>query len=439
MALSSYESAGSPRSIGDLVANQRPGYSFDRPLYTDRSVYEFEMERIFRRRWLFVDHVARIPRPGDFILRDIAGDSIIVIRDHEARVRAFYNVCRHCGSRLCTQDKGRVKHLACPYHGWTYTLDGRLANARLMPPDFDPSAHGLNACHLRVVEGLIFISLCAGDPPEFDEMVAPFLPFLDFHGVASAKIAHREVFTVAGNWKLVVENNLECYHCIRAHPEYASVASSDYMLNFGGGPDSGPQDAIRDFQSKLTAWEEHVKALGHPVGSFVDAATSNHFRAASRAPILEGLLSMTKGGEAAAPLMGKLRHYDGGRTALTFDPLTLLLLFNDYAIIMNFMPKSEGQSETVLTWLVDPNAREGEDYNREHLTWLYDVTLRQDKTIIENNQAGVCSSAYRPGPYSTQEAAVVRFHQWYCSQMKSEVEPGPGRLNACLPEAHLSN
>lgn len=417
MAHSSYQSDGSPRSIGELVAEQRPGYSFDRPFYTDVAVYELEIERLFRRRWLFVDHVARIPRPGDFVLRDIAGESIIVVRDHDAQVRAFYNVCRHRGSRLCQRSAGHVERFVCPYHAWTYGLDGRLSNARLMAPGFDPATHGLNACHLRVVAGLIFISLCDGDPPAFDEMVAPFLPFLDFHGVAGAKIAHREVLPVAGNWKLLVENNLECYHCLPAHPEYCTVASRDYVLNFGGGPDSGPQDTARDYQSKLTAWEEQQKALGHPMTSFVDVATSDHFRAASRVPILDGRVSMTEGGEAAAPLMGKFLDYDGGRTALAFDPLTLMLLFNDYAIIMSFMPKSEGHSETVLTWLVDSNAREGQNYSRERLTWLYDVTLRQDKSIVENNQAGVCSSAYRPGPYSVQEAAVVRFHQWYCSQM----------------------
>ena len=267
------------------------------------------MDRIFRRRWLFVDHVARIPRPGDLILRDIAGESIIILRDHEAQVRAFYNVCRHRGSRLCTQSEGHVERLVCPYHAWTYALDGRLSSARLMPPEFDPAEHGLNACHLRVVEGLIFISLCDGDPPEFDEMVAPFLPFLDFHDVASAKVAHREVFPVTGNWKLLVENNLECYHCQNTHPEYCSVASSDYVLNFGGGPDSGPPDAVRDYHSMLTAWEEQQKALGHPVGSFVDAATSAHFRAASRVPILDGYLSMTEGGEPAAlPRLRRRAH-----------------------------------------------------------------------------------------------------------------------------------
>lgn len=423
MASPSYESADSSLAIENLIADQRPGYSLDQPLYTDVAAYELELERIFRRRWLFVDHVARIPRRGDYILRDIVGESIIILRDHEARVRAFYNVCRHRGSRLCTQSEGHVERLVCPYHAWTYTLDGRLSNARLMQPEFDPASHGLNACHLRTIEGLIFVNLCDGDPPEFDEMVAPFLPYLDFHGVAGAKIARREVFTVAGNWKLLVENNLECYHCRNAHPEYCSVASRGYVLNAGGGPDSGPPDAVGDYQNKLTTWQERQEALGHPVGSFVDAATSNHFRASSRAPILDGYLSMTAEGEAAAPLMGKFRQYDGGRSALAFDPLTLMLLFNDYAIIMNFMPKSEQLSETVLTWLVDPSAREGENYSREQLTWLYDVTLRQDKTIVENNHAGVRSSAYRPGPYSTQEGAVVRFHQWYCSQMRGEATP----------------
>ena len=180
MAHPSHESAASPRSIGQLVANQRSGYSFDRALYTDVAVYELEMERIFRSRWLFVDHAARIPRPGDFILREIAGESIIVVRDHEAQVRAFYNVCRHRGSRLCQRSDGHIERFVCPYHAWTYTLDGRLSNARLMPPGFDPASHGLNPCHLRVVEGLVFISLCDGDPPAFDEMVAPFFVLAGF-------------------------------------------------------------------------------------------------------------------------------------------------------------------------------------------------------------------------------------------------------------------
>ena len=129
---------------------------------------------------------------------------------------------------------------------------------------------------------------------------------------------------------------------------------------------------------------------------------------------------MTEDGQPVAPLMGQFRQYDGGRTALTFDPLSLMLLANDYAVMINFMPKSECESEVVLTWLVNGTANESEDYSRERLLWLFDVTIRQDKVLAENNHAGVCSSVYRPGPYSTYEAAVVRFHQWYVSQMMAE-------------------
>ena len=174
MALSSIESNSSTAHLHELIGGQRVDFSFERPLYTDRQVYELELEGIFRKRWLFLDHLVRIPAPGDYFVRELAGESIIVIRGHDGEIRAFYNVCRHRGSRICLQSEGHVERLVCPYHAWAYQLDGHLQSARQMPADFKPADYGLLVCHLRVVEGLIFVCLSDEEPPDFDETVSPF-------------------------------------------------------------------------------------------------------------------------------------------------------------------------------------------------------------------------------------------------------------------------
>lgn len=404
-------------SIAGLIDRHRPGFALEQPFYRDAKIFEQDMARIFRRLWLLVDHESRIPETGHYFLFEVAGESIIIIRGTEGEVRAFYNVCRHRGSRVCTAPTGRRKVLVCPYHAWSYRLDGSLKAARLMPDDFQPADYGLHPCHLRVLDGLIFVNLAEGEAPDFDEEAAPLLPFLRQHELTRAKVAHREFYPTDANWKLVVENFFECYHCAPAHPEFCSVHSRSKLLAYGAGPDSGPADATAAFQKELEAWESKAKALGHVTGVYLDPESGRRLRSAERLPIRQGVLSETEDGQPAAPLMGSFKDFDGGHTSVSFNAVSTVLMSNDYAALFRFTPRGPMATDMEIVWLVAADATEGLDYDVERIKWMWHVTTLEDKTIIENNNAGIMSRAYRPGPYSTQEAATVRFIDWYLQQI----------------------
>ncbi|MEO1994649.1 MAG: aromatic ring-hydroxylating dioxygenase subunit alpha, partial [Planctomycetaceae bacterium] len=204
--------------IERLVAEQRTGYSLDRAFYRDPEIFEQDLQRAVFPFWLFVGHVARIPDSGDFFLAEIAGESIIMTRDHDDRIHALANVCRHRGSRVCRSHQGHAKRLVCPYHAWTYASDGQLLAAREMDPQFDKSQFGLRTFPVQSIEGLMFINL-SQQPEPFDEVIREGTEYLKPHGLKSAKIADRRVWQVEANWKLVMENFRECYHCPPAHPE----------------------------------------------------------------------------------------------------------------------------------------------------------------------------------------------------------------------------
>ena len=120
-------------SLEDLISRQKPGFSLERPFYTDDGIFERDLAAIIARQWLYVDHASRLPEAGDFLVYGVAGEEIILVRGEDGEVRAFYNVCRHRGSRFCLESAGNARSFSCPYHGWTYALDGRLTAARRMP------------------------------------------------------------------------------------------------------------------------------------------------------------------------------------------------------------------------------------------------------------------------------------------------------------------
>jgi Rieske 2Fe-2S family protein len=398
-----------------LIADTRVGYSFDQAFYTSDAVFQADMEQVISRKWLLAGHISRIPNKGDYFLFRVGAEQIIVIRENATSVRAFFNVCRHRGSTICQADSGNAPKLVCPYHAWTFGLDGTLLAARLMPADFDKAENSLHACHIRVFHGLIFINMSADAPDDFDATFGDMGPILAYHGIADARIAEARSYPTTANWKLVVENFFECYHCVPSHPEFCSMHAAESIVAVGAGPSSGPADAVAAYAPKVAAWEQSAAALGRPVGNIDDAPDSSHLRLLMQRMNKPGWAAETQDGSAPAPLMGQRSQPDGGRMHLSFSPFSQIVADDHFVILFQFTPRSALASDVEMIWLVDGRATEAE-VDIEKMVWGYHATTSQDKIITENNQAGIMSSRYRPGRYSDQEGSVVKFQQWYLNQ-----------------------
>ena len=401
--------------IESLIHAHTDGYSLEQDFYLAPEIFDHDMSQVLSRRWLLVDHESRIPSTGDYFLFEVGAESIIIIRDKERQVNAFFNVCRHRGSRICFDLEGNRSRLTCPYHAWTYTLEGELRQPPLMPSNFDKSEFSLHTCHTRVFHGLIFICLTDDKPPDFDREFGEFSDILDFHGFSQAKIAVKRDYPNACNWKLVVENFVECYHCGPAHKEYCSVHPKDQLLALGAGPGSGPAEALKAYQPTWDAWKENAERLGHPLPEFENDEHSLHMSQLSRIPINDKSFdSETRDGSLGCKkLMGQFKECDQGETAIVFNPVSYILASNDFAMMARFTPRDVVNTDVQLSWLVHEDAEAGEDYDPDNIAWLWDTTIIQDKKITENNHAGVLSSRYQPGRYSTQESMVVQFIRWY--------------------------
>jgi phenylpropionate dioxygenase-like ring-hydroxylating dioxygenase large terminal subunit len=399
--------------IAPLAAKAKGGYSLDRHLYCDADVFAADMEQVIGRKWLVAGHVDRVRNKGDYFLFKVGAESIIIVRSDDSTVNAFYNVCRHRGSLICTEPQGKVARLTCPYHAWTYGLDGALLAARLMPADFSKKDNGLHRCHVRVFHGFIFVNLSDEAPVDFDASFGDLAPYLDFHGFADAKIAFSKSYPTGANWKLIVENFVECYHCGPAHPEFCSMHPPEALIAFGAGPSSGPADAVEKYLPTVQAWERRAATLGRPIGTIDDGPASSHLRLLLQRTIREGYESETQDGRPASSLMGKRLGFDQGRMYLSFSPFTQLVATNDFAVLFLFSPRGPLETDVDLYWLVDGKAT---TVDIEKMIWGWDRTTLQDKEITENNQAGILSKRYRPGRYSEHERRVVTFHEWYFAQ-----------------------
>ena len=399
-------------NIQGLLDSHVTGHALQQAFYSDPDVFSVDREKILDSLWHLAGHVSRIPESGDYFLFRLCGEEIIIVRGKDDNIHAHYNVCRHRGSRICKTSDGRKSALVCPYHAWTYNLDGSLRRAPLMPDGFSVEDYGLHACRVKVLDGVIFVSL-AEEQVGFDDIAADCREYLSFHGIENAKIARRLDLPTHANWKLVVENFIECYHCIPSHPEYCSVHSELKLLAAGAGMGSGPEAACREYEMELNAWRAQVEASGHP---FIESASDNGAGMA-RMPIREGFLTESQDGRPVSTLMGRFKEYDGGVTYIAFNYLNYLLASNDHALLIRFTPISELVTDVEAIWLVDGDAIEGVDYEPERVSWVWEVTLKQDATITEDNQAGVLSSRYQPGPYSAQEMMNCHFTRWYLDKL----------------------
>ena len=404
--------------LRDLLGNREPGKTLPREFYVDRELFEEELSRVFHANWLFAGHTCEILEPGDYFLLPVGEEELIILRDKEGNVRAHFNVCRHRGSRIATEPRGRSRSLVCPYHQWAYKLDGCLANARLMGDNFDADEYRLRSAAVRELAGLLFVCLAPdASTPDFDAFFGDVEPQLGPHGLEGAKVAVRHRYEVRANWKTLVENNRECYHCRVGHPEFCM---SNYDLGLPG--DTRDDEG---FDATLEREYDRWRDLGLAPEEVSVPGGSPH--RVSRLPLKEGFLTESLDGGLVAPLMGDLADPRTGSLRVITLPNFWAHANCDYAMTTRLLPVGPDLTRVEVCFLVRGDAVEGADYDPEKVAAVWKATCEQDWELCENNAAGIKSVAYEPGPFSpVTEGSVESFVRWYLDQMNDGGRrPGP--------------
>ena len=390
----------------ELVDNYQPGYSLAQGFYKSDEIYQKEINNIFLENWMLAGHASQIPEHGDFFLFEFDKESVIITRTKEGKIKAFLNVCRHRGSLICLEKKGNVRAFTCPYHAWSYNLDGELLAARLMNDDFDKTANGLHQAHVECIGGLIFISL-AKDPLSLKSMQDDLKDTFDLFGFDRMKLVQQKSYPINANWKLATENYQECYHCSPSHKEYSKI----HALAMS------PSRLERYREAYLASKTNTIRTT--PVDLYFDLANEgDEGYQYGRDPLLPGMKSGTNGGNAASMFLGNVTDYDGGSSEFMVGPVSFFLIYNDHMVGYRFLPLSVDTCVCDVFWFVHEDAEDGQDYNLDQLTWLWDVTTQADEEIIVNNQKGVDSHFYSPGKLSEMEDFQQNFLNWYLKALK---------------------
>ena len=408
----------STEKLRDHIARSksRSGFALSSYFYRSHLVYENELSGMLFKSWLYAAHVSEIPNAGDFVLFEIGEDSIIITRDKEGDVHALMNICRHRGARVCEKTSGNQKTFVCPYHAWTYNLDGSLRSARHMNmlDGFDQNEFGLKKANIAIFHGLIFVNC---DPGAGDALSAFSKIEAQIAGyeLGSAKIAHKETYRIDANWKLCLENYLECYHCATAHKDYARM----HTLEDIGENVAGRNEAMRARAPEITG----IPGIADQYQKiYLKAESFGACASAWRYGLYDGYQTGSYDGQPVAPLMGKFKGYDGGAGDFHFGPVTFMLNYPDHCVLYRFIPRSLTSTDMQIVWFVNGDAREGTDYDPENVKALWHNTSLEDKYIITRNSEGVNSQFFEPGPFHPEfEDVSMKFVEWYLDTLEKSV------------------
>jgi glycine betaine catabolism A len=349
--------------------------------YTSAENFALERERIFANAWLCVGREEQVARTGDYFVAEPAGENLIVTRDATGTIHAFYNVCRHRGTRMCEAASGQFHgSIQCPYHAWTYGLDGALKAARNMAEvaGFDRADYPLKEAAVATWEGFIFINLAA-QPEPFERAFAPLIGRFARWNTGALRAARTIHYDLACNWKLVFQNYSECYHCPLVHPQLDKLSPSDSGRNdMSDGPFLGGYSELRTNVTSLT--------------------TSGH---TSRPPL----------GSVDGEDLDRIYYY-------TIFPSMLLSLHADYVMVHYARPIDVGRTLVECTWLFDPATMSRPDFDPSDAVDFWDLTNRQDWHVNELTYAGMQSRGYAQGPFSNAEALLGAFDRYYLSLME---------------------
>lgn len=340
--------------------------------FTDPEHFRTELEAFYFARWFCAGRAEFIPQPGDYFLREIAGESMIVVRGGDSAVRAFYNVCRHRGTRICTETEGCFgDRIQCSYHGWSYGFDGRLLGAPHMEPDFRRADFPLHSIHAAIWDDHIFLH-CGENPERLQYQLGSLPAKFAAWRMQDLRFYRRIQYDVKANWKLVILNFNECLHCPLVHPALNRL--TDYL-----GADNEP-----------------------PTEDY--AGGSMGFRGEAETMSLDGQRR-----RAYLPGLGEAQR----RQVCYYSiyPNLLLSLHPDYMMVHTLWPRAVDRTVIFCEWYFHPREMAKPEFVARDAVEFWDTTNREDWRMVELSQAGIASRAYTPGPYSPREELLHGFDE----------------------------
>ncbi len=394
--------------IANWLSNDRKGHTLPRGLYVSDEAFAFDAQVMLKSVWLYACTVAHVKNAGDYFVFELAGNSIIILRGRDNEVRAFWNSCRHRGAKICLAQSGCAPRLMCPYHQWTYGLDGKLLAARSMAEDFDKADHGLNPVALENVGGLIFICL-SDNPPPIDRVKADIVDQIAVYDLEKLKVAVQDDYIEDANWKLVMENNRECYHCDVGHPELISVLGTT-----GFGRDAPADDYL---ETKRAEWQ--ALGIDHDVIEFPDG----WWHRVARLALANGAVTQSIDGKLACQkLIGPFKVPETSSLSVWTQPNSWHHFCCDHVVTFSLTPIGPEKTLLRTSWLVHEDAVEGVDYNPDHLAALWRATNVQDGHFSMVNHQGIANDGYVQGPYAVEENLVEDFKDFYVDRAKAALK-----------------
>jgi Rieske 2Fe-2S family protein len=366
-------------NIRDDSLDWRPRPTLAGTDYTSPEVWEEEREKIWFGDWVCIGRTEEVPAPGDYLVRDLAGESIFVTRNQDGVLRGFYNVCAHRGTKFLDDDtKGHVrKAFRCPYHAWTYDLDGRLIGTPNVKEDelFDRSSYPLYPIAVDQYAGFLFVNLGKEPRPLMTALTdgAESITAFERYRMEELRIGVRIVYEVEANWKIVVENYNECLHCPSVHPELVQVVP---LFRFG------------------EVWDEETRDDGNRM--------------------VEGATSFTATGRSELPRLPDLAPEDYEMYYGTYEfPNLMLNLHPDCAMYYIGFPRGPLHTTVVSEYLFRPEVIDSDDFKPEPVVDFWDLISRQDWEVCARAQTGVGSRAYTTGVYPRQDRFLYWFNEEY--------------------------
>jgi Rieske 2Fe-2S family protein len=359
--------------------------------YYDPAQYARELEAIWHRDWVCVGRLEDLPEPGDYFLAEVGNERLVVTRDRDGRPRAFHNTCRHRGSMLCTEPRGRFAggRIACPYHAWSYALSGELLATPKMqlPSDFRREDYPLYAVNVGAWGGFLFVNLAGRPAATLAEFLGDEARNVERWPLDSLVSVRREVTTLACNWKVFWENYSECYHCPGIHPELCRV---------------------------MPLFREGLLSDADRRAAPADAAAD------ARPRVAPGFVTWTLDGQTRLPLIEGPSAADRapGVVFASFTASLFVVAHPDYVRSVRILPRGPERVELSVDWLLPPGIAEAHPEELARMCELGRLVVAQDGRVCELNQQGLHSRRHRAGVLMPQEASLYEFHEWLRARLE---------------------